>query len=163
MMVVWLNLGPIVVRRRLFLEMGGFNQSYSKKGELGIGFDAELTARVVESGADAALVCPSRATYFRNGCGGKATTATTQRQRQRLGVMARNERLFTEQFQANEPQLLAKLLAAQSALSSNASALLALTRLFPNCSKCSARGDKDSGFHQVDHLCRESSESHTVH
>ena len=153
MMVSWINLGPIVVRRRLFLGLGGFNVSYSKPGELGIGFDGELTGRVIAAGQHAALVCPSRGTYFRNGCGGKGTTSTRAKQKLRLGLMNANEHMFTEQFQADEPSLLAKVRDAQSMLSSSKATLDALAKLFPNCSRCSSGKGIDSGFHKSDHLC----------
>ena len=153
MMVSWLNLGPIVVRRRLFLSLGGFNVSYSKPGELGIGFDGELTGRVIAAGQHAALVCPSRGTYFRNGCGGKGTTSTRAKQKLRLGLMSANEHMLTQQFQAHDASLLARVRDAQSMLSSSESALLALAQLFPNCSKCSSGRGIDGGFHKSDHLC----------
>jgi hypothetical protein len=104
------------VRRKLFLHIGGFNLSYSRPGELGIGFDAELTGRVIASGEHAALVCPSRKTFFRNGCGGKATTATRDKMRRRFLATLNNERMFTMQFQADEPQLLERVRSAQISL-----------------------------------------------
>lgn len=158
MMAAWLNVGPLVARTRLFLSVGGFNESYSEIGKLGIGYDAELTARIVASGADAALVCPSRHTYFRNGCGGKATTATRSKQRQRHVAMEANERTFTRQFEAVEAQLLARVQAAQRALERNTSALMALARLFPSCIRCSARGDRETLvhlFHKADQICKD--------
>ena len=155
-MVAWLNIGPIVVRRKLFLHIGGFNLSYSRPGELGIGFDAELTGRVIASGEHAALVCPSRKTFFRNGCGGKATTATRDKMRRRFLATLTNERMFTMQFQADEPQLLERVRSAQSMFLANASIQRTLARLFPSCSKCSSGQGIDEfreAFHKVDHLC----------
>ena len=157
-MVAWLNIGPIVVRRRLFLHLGGFNLSYSRPGELGIGFDAELTGRVIASGEHAALVCPSRKTFFRNGCGGKGTTATRDKMRRRILAALANERMLTMQFQADEPQLLERVRSAHI-MYSNASIQAALARLFPSCSKCSSDqsiGEIREAFHEVDHLCRHS-------
>ena len=153
MMVPWLNIGPLVVRRRLFLAIGGFNTSYSKPGQLGIGFDGELTARAWGADAQAALVCPSRATYFRNGCGGKSTTASREKMQIRLRAMAANERLFVEQFRAESRTLLERVKAAQTALAASAPTQRELEHLFPNCSRCSDEADRESGFHDSDHLC----------
>jgi hypothetical protein len=67
--------------------------------------------------------------------------------------MNANEHMFTEQFQADEPSLLAKVRDAQNMLSSSKATLDALAKLFPNCSRCSSGKGIDSGFHKSDHLC----------
>ena len=41
-----LNIGPIVVRRQAFQQLGGFNVSYSRPGQMGIGFDFEFTTKL---------------------------------------------------------------------------------------------------------------------
>ena len=154
MAAAWLNMGPLVIRQKIFRKLGGFNDSYSEPGKLGIGYDGELTARAVLSGHYAALVCPSRATYFRNGCGGKATTKTNAKQRERVIAGHVNEARFMRHFKASEKIVLAKVREAQVALFQNRSIQLALARLFPNCSRCSASRGRGTDFHEVDHLCR---------
>ena len=43
--VSWANLAPMIVRKEVFNKVGLFNESYSEKGESGIGLDTELSFR----------------------------------------------------------------------------------------------------------------------
>ena len=51
-----MNIGPIIVRRVALDEVGGFNTSYSKPGQLGIGFDHEFIGRLWQAGWQSAVM-----------------------------------------------------------------------------------------------------------
>jgi len=141
-MVPWLNLGPLIVKRAAFEGLGGFNTSYSQPGNLGIGFDNEFTARVWVSGRMAALACPSALTAFRNGCGGKGTTANMRQRVKRWRRAKQNEDAFSKEYLSRSARIEAQAAAAQGLLSANSTLVRSLRLLFPGCISCStARWD----------------------
>lgn len=50
MWVYKVNMGPLLVRRTLFLALGGFNLNFSCAGEMGQGFDFEYSVRLWREG-----------------------------------------------------------------------------------------------------------------
>jgi GT2 family glycosyltransferase len=59
------NLAPLVIRRSLFAEVGGFNVNFSCPGQPGIGLDFELSIRLWKLGRHVALYDPD----FKHGIG----------------------------------------------------------------------------------------------
>ena len=56
--VALLNIGPFVMRRSIFLELGLFNSNFSCRGQEGIGFDYEWGVRVWKYGYQSGLIYP---------------------------------------------------------------------------------------------------------
>ena len=137
--VSFMNIGPIVMRRRAFEELGGFNMSYSLPGQAGIGFDHELVSRLWQVGWQAAVVCPSRATVFRNGCGGKSSAANLSA---RNAQLVRNRALYRQQF-AKHAEGIDRLVAqAQRSLEGDEALLAQLRRTVRGCIDCEAGGEE---------------------
>ena len=133
--VSYMNIGPVVVRRDVFKRLGGFNTSYSPRGQMGIGFDHELIGRIWREGLEAAVVCPSPATVFRNGCGGKGTAARVE---QRKRIQHTNQRLYTAQFMPHALEVETAVAAAQTRLLRDRRRLRMLRHVFPDCVDCEA-------------------------
>lgn len=49
------NIGPLIVRRDAFLRLGGFNESFSERGQLGIHLDLDLALRMWNGGYEVGL------------------------------------------------------------------------------------------------------------
>lgn len=137
--VAFMNIGPIVVRRRAFDQLGGFNTSYSLPGQVGIGFDHELIGRLWQAGWQAAVICPSRATVFRNGCGGKASAANLSA---RNAQMERNRALYHHQFAAHADRVEHLVANAQQSLEANQPLLAQLRGTVHGCIDCEVGGDE---------------------
>lgn len=137
--VAFMNIGPIVMRRRAFEHLSGFNTSYSLPGQLGIGFDHELIGRLWQAGWQAAVLCPSRATVFRNGCGGKGSAANLSA---RNTQMERNRVLYHHQFAAHADRIEHLVANAQQSLEANQSLLTQLHGTVRGCIDCEAGGDE---------------------
>lgn len=133
----FVNLGPLLVRRSVFQELGGFNLSYSRPGFPGIGFDGEFSARAWLGGHEAAVLCPSLSTTFRNGCGGKGTAREGAVTSIRNHNERENKRRFLAQFGDVTERIEAQIERAQSALVADTSRLSRLRSLFPDCLACS--------------------------
>merc|ERR1712087_653600 len=138
-----MNIGPVVVRKSAFDELGGFNTSYSEPGQLGIGFDHELIGRLWLAGWQAAVMCPSRATAFRNGCGGKGSAVDLLK---RKAQMAANRAKYTQQFQSRAAEIEQAVSNAQESLMFNATLLGKLSKVVRNCIDCEAGGDSLSAL-----------------
>ena len=137
--VSFMNIGPIVMRRRAFEELGGFNMSYSQPGQVGIGFDHELVGRLWQVGWQAAVVCPSRATVFRNGCGGKGSAANLSA---RNAQMVRNRALYHQQFARHAERIEDLVAQAQRSLQDDVALLAQLRRTVRGCIDCEAGGEE---------------------
>lgn len=131
--VSFLNLGPIVVRKRAFDAVGGFNESYSRPGQMGIGFDHELTTRLWTRGWHSAVLCPSRSTAFRNGCGGKGSAVNMTLRKQ---LAEANRMRYLTQFTALVEPIEAAVRKAQSRLLKSPKLLEQLRHALPNCVDC---------------------------
>ena len=66
------NLAPLVIRRSLFAEVGGFNANFSCAGQPGIGLDFELSIRLWKLGRHVALYDPN----FKHGIGNSKNSGT---------------------------------------------------------------------------------------
>ena len=55
MFVSWANIGPFLLRRSIFLKAGMFHQSFSCRGDPGIGFDYEYGIRLWKRGFEVGL------------------------------------------------------------------------------------------------------------
>ena len=133
---------PFPVRKAAFDAVGGFNASYSLPGQLGVGFDHELIGRLWLAGYTAAVACPSRATHFRNGCGGKGTAADPAARRAQT---RRNQRLYTAEFAPHAARIEAAVARAQRALVRDEGLLTKLRGVLRGCIDCEPQaGDADS-------------------
>lgn len=141
-----------MVKRAVFEALGGFSTSYSRPGRLGVGFDADFTARVWASGYQAGLACPSALTAFRNGCGGKATASSAARRAERREAAELNEHRFVREYRSGGRPIEARTAHAQQQLTSNATLADSLRSLFP-CIKCSALRDADDLYGRSTEVC----------
>jgi hypothetical protein len=135
--VSFMNIGPIVMRRVAFDEVGGFNTSYSKPGQLGIGFDHEITGRLWQAGWQAAVVCPSRVTAFRNGCGGKGSATNLSG---RATQTVRNRGMYRQQFEAHAERIEGMVARAQDSLEGDKQLLAQLRTTVHGCVDCEGSG-----------------------
>ena len=110
------NIGPLVVRAGAFAAVGGFDSNYSREGAPGLGFDAEFTARLWAQGYAAAVVCTSNATHFRNGCGGKGSMHSRERELERQTTGKANMRRFSTDYETVIPTIETHVRDAQRAL-----------------------------------------------
>eukprot|EP00240_Pyramimonas_obovata_P001514 CAMPEP_0118942270 /NCGR_PEP_ID=MMETSP1169-20130426/35837_1 /TAXON_ID=36882 /ORGANISM="Pyramimonas obovata, Strain CCMP722" /LENGTH=495 /DNA_ID=CAMNT_0006887263 /DNA_START=376 /DNA_END=1866 /DNA_ORIENTATION=- len=55
MFVTWVNMGPFIIKRSVFLKVGSFQESFSCRGDPGIGFDYELGIRLWQHGYQVGL------------------------------------------------------------------------------------------------------------
>lgn len=136
--VSFMNLGPIIVRRVAFDEVGGFNTSYSKAGQLGIGFDHEFIGRLWQAGWQSAVMCPSRVTAFRNGCGGKGSATNLSA---RAAQMLRNRDIYRQQFEAHAEKIEGMVTSAQESLIGDKQLLAQLGAVVNRCVDCEGSGD----------------------
>lgn len=108
MHVAGLVMGPILVRREVFVRIGGFDESYSRVGEPGIGFDMELGLRLWTLGSRVGL-------YYAgvgNGVGGHKSRRDPRRRRNdRL-----NTRRIMELWSAHNQSIRAAVASANSEL-----------------------------------------------
>ena len=49
------NIGPLIVRRDAFVRIGGFNESFAERGQMGIHLDTDLSLRMWSSGYQVGL------------------------------------------------------------------------------------------------------------
>ena len=126
------------MRRLAFDQLGGFNTSYSPPGQPGIGFDHEFIGRLWQAGWHSAVLCPSRATVFRNGCGGKGSATNLSA---RNTQMVRNRALYHQQFESHAQRIESMVEHAQQSLESSSHLLAHLRRVLHDCIDCEAGGD----------------------
>lgn len=139
-------LGPIAVRKQAFVEVGGFNTTYSPRdpasGEYqpGIKFDQEFAARLWARGYQVGVACASKATFFYNACGGSMTSASKAKRQRRWAQAALNSRLLRETYDGYlEGAILEQVREAQQRLEANAWLSHQLRKTFPSCIlNCSA-------------------------
>lgn len=136
--VSFMNIGPIIVRRVALDEVGGFNTSYSKPGQLGIGFDHEFIGRLWQAGWQSAVMCPSRVTAFRNGCGGKGSATNISA---RVAQMLRNRDMYRQQFEAHAEKIEGMVARAQESLMGDKQLLAQLGAVVNRCVNCEGSGD----------------------
>uniref|UniRef100_A0A7S4FC00 Glycosyltransferase 2-like domain-containing protein n=1 Tax=Chrysotila carterae TaxID=13221 RepID=A0A7S4FC00_CHRCT len=156
----FLNIGPVFVRRKAFLAVGGFNVSYSPRGQPGIGLDAEITAKLWLHGYQAGLLCPALETFFRNGCGGKGTIKTAAASALRQQQEERNTQTFFNQFSSNARSvIISRVNASYRQLHQDPDRLPALRRVITKCLNCGSATDMallQERFHSYDALCAKS-------
>ncbi|KAK3262610.1 hypothetical protein CYMTET_28543, partial [Cymbomonas tetramitiformis] len=75
MFVIATNLGPTFIRRQALIEIGGFDLSYSRRGEPGIGFDTEVSYRLWRHGWSSG-VADCDFMNFQRGVGGRGTKSS---------------------------------------------------------------------------------------
>ena len=156
-------MGPMVVRKDVFENVGGFNETYSPLGTPGIGFDAEFSGRVVLAGHHVVQACASPLTQWRNGCGGSATTWCRSRALLRQSQLTRNLALYRATIGAHQHELTRRLVDARNELFSNTTLLAALRTLWPDCVANCSNGRQDPRVSSLwpredDSICRQSQE-----
>jgi hypothetical protein len=93
MFVSWANIGPFVLKRDAFLSSGMFHDSYSCRGDPGIGFDYEYGIRLWRNNREVAL----QIMQFRYHVGASRTSGTrssTNMKTRRDNIESRNTKLI---------------------------------------------------------------------
>ena len=99
--VRFVNLGPLLIRKDVFLALGGFKQSLSRPGEPGIGLDWDLSLRAWEANWHCAVYYAG----FENGVGGRHTFSDPRQRdlrRQNQQVNFRNIRFHDLKLQTSK-------------------------------------------------------------
>ena len=133
-----LVMGPIAVRAAVFADTGGFNESYSKVGKPGIGFEGAWASKMWASGHSIAVSCASPALLFANGCGGRGSLSSEAKRRERVETAYRNTALWTSEFPRPHglSGVRARVDMAQGALEANATILSPLSHGLGCLSSC---------------------------
>ncbi|XRB17234.1 glycosyltransferase 2-like domain-containing protein [Pseudoscourfieldia marina] len=94
MLIYKVNAAPLVVRRSVFLQLGGFQLGFSCKGESGIGFDFEYSVRNWKNGYEVALWNAN----FRKLGGTGGTRASKSKFDKRRRTEIRNNRIMFKMY-----------------------------------------------------------------
>ena len=114
-----LVMGPIAVRTDAFFSLGGFNESYSKVGKPGMGFEGAWSSHLWDSGYKVAVSCASPHLTFANGCGGRGTLMSEEQRRDRTAAALRSHTLWRSEFPKGLSGVRSRVEEAQRALVSD--------------------------------------------
>ena len=114
-----LVMGPIAVRTDAFFSLGGFNESYSKVGKPGMGFEGAWSSHLWDSGYKVAVSCASPHLTFANGCGGRGTLMSEEQRRDRTSAALRSHTLWRSEFPKGLGGVRSRIEEAQRALMSD--------------------------------------------
>lgn len=93
--VCWANIGPLVIKKSLFNEIGLFDENYSNVGELGIGFDSEFTFRANLNNKKVAIL---KFDSIIRGVGEHSTKRTDKKRKERKNRCKKNRELYNNQY-----------------------------------------------------------------
>ena len=104
MFVAGVNIGPLLIRREAFLQVGGFDESFSCVGQPGIQLDTDLSLQLWQEGFQVGLWYSA----VSNGVGGRKTRTNPAQKRARNQNDARNGRRCERTLQKHDAAAVAK-------------------------------------------------------
>ena len=97
MFVSWANIGPFILRRSIFLKVGMFHQSFSCRGDPGIGFDYEYGIRLWKKKYEVGLTIMSFR-YHQGSSRSSGTRASSGAKLRRDAIEKRNTLLIHQVY-----------------------------------------------------------------